>query len=574
MRRGLYAALVLAAGTRGTTTPANAGGGPENVLLVVNASSESSKTIANHYIELRKIPAQNVVYLDWTGNKEAVPGKAFRSRILMPVLKAIEDRRLNAQIDYVVYSSDFPWRVDLQNLFPNEKLTPPFDAGASLTGATYLAPFVVSRNPAIVMPNVNWYVPGPVEQNQLICQQLGNVPSRGFRARYLWKKDGVRTTDAAAGQRYLLSTMLGVTFGRGNTVAEVLSYLRRAASADGKRPRGTIYFMHNQDPRSKPRHNCYPSVAEQIQRLGVRAMVQRGTIPRNAKDVLGLMTGVGGFDWAESGSVILPGAICEHLTSNGGVMRADASQTPLSEFLRHGAAGSSGTVKEPRAIQAKFPLPSLHLHYVRGCSLAEAFYQSVSGPYQLLIVGDPLCQPWALFPTVEMKAIKPGQEVSGPLLVTPSGTGGGGQTIGAFELFVDGRLAARSRPGQTIGLNTAKLPDGYHELRLVGANANAIETQGRSVVPIIVKNREAELEIKVSPLPVVGHGGKVSVSVRYPGANAIVIRQNSREVGRVQGEAGEVEIPAATLGRGPTTLQATSEGSASSVSRPVRLQVE
>ena len=60
------------------------------------------------------------------------------------------------------------------------------------------------------------------------------------------------------------------------------------------------------------------------------------------------------------------------------------------EFLRHGAAGSSGTVTEPYAIQAKFPTPFIQTVYAHGYTLGEAFYQSVSGPYQLLIVGDAL----------------------------------------------------------------------------------------------------------------------------------------------------------------------------------------
>jgi hypothetical protein len=63
------------------------------------------------------------------------------------------------------------------------------------------------------------------------------------------------------------------------------------------------------------------------------------------------------------------------------------------------------------------------------------------------------------------------------------------------------------------------------------------------------------------------------VKVGQPGATSIAVRQNSREVGRVEGEAGEIEISAATLGRGPTVLQAFSEGPAAAVSAPVSIQV-
>ena len=571
---GLRAILIILAAWSWldkTSVCALAGGGPENVLLLVNSNSDSSKTIANHYIHWRKIPPNNVVYVDWKGSLGICSGKNFREQILLPALKAIDDRQLTPQIDYIVYSSDFPWRMELQSVFPDHKFTAPFDPNASLTGATYLTPLMVSENPAIVAPGINWYVPGPLEPNLAACQELENVSSRGFRSQYLWDRDGKKTTEAKAGQRYLLSTMLGVTRGRGNTVEEVLSYLQRSVKADGTRPRGTVYFMKNVDVRSARRHNCFPAVAAEIKRLGVGAVIQQGRIPTGARDILGLTSGVIDYDLAASGDVLLPGAICDNLTSSGGNMSAGAAQTPLSQPLRHGAAGASGTVSEPRAIQAKFPLPSLHLHYARGCSLAESFYQSVSGPYQLLILGDPLCQPWAVFPNITVEGLDPTKKVSGTISFKPSAAGGRG--VGSFEVFVDGRLVARTSPGKTLSLDTGKLADGYHELRIVGVNADAIESRGRRILPLQVNNKEAKVELQVAPSPGVSHLGKVRVKVRHPGATAIAVRQNSREVGRVEGEAGEVEIPASTLGRGPTTLQAFSEGPSKAVSPPVQVQV-
>lgn len=553
-----------------------AGGGPENVFLLVNANSDSSKTIANHYIALRKIPASNVMYVDWKGSVEFGTGKVFREQLLLPALEEMSKRRVGPQIDYLVYSSDFPWRLELGDLFPDAKFEQPFMPTASLTGSTFYGTLLSASPPVpvVVFPQMNWYVPQIDEKNLGQCQALGEVPSRGFRFRYYWNSKGERTLDAQRGQRYFLSTMLGVTSGRGNTVSEVINYLQRAAAADGRRPRGTIYFMRNGDPRSTTRHNCFAGVAEQINRLGIEARVLQGTLPTAAPDIMGLMVGWPTFDFAATRSVILPGAICEHLTSAGGMMASTGSQTPLTEFLKFGAAGASGTVIEPRSIQAKFPLPSLQLHYARGCSLAESFYQSIAGPYQILIVGDPLCQPWAVIPQIKVGGITAGESVSGTVTLAPLATAGAGHRVGKFELYVDGRLVARSDPAKTVSLDTNKLPDGYHELRGVGIHEDAIETQGRVIVPIAVNNHNAEIDFTVAPPDKVAASARIRVFARQTGATAIAIRQNSREVARVQGEAGEVEIEAATLGRGPTTLQAVSEGSTPTASRPLSIRVE
>ena len=205
--------------------------------------------------------------------------------------------------------------------------------------------------------------------------------------------------------------------------------------------------------------------------------------------------------------------------------------------------------------------------------MAEAFYQSVSGPYELLIVGDPLCQPWARFPKVQLKGNETFDPVKGTISITPSGTVPGGGSIGSFEVFVDGRLVAQNAPGNTLEIDTTKLADGFHELRIVGAVANAIETQGRIILPIHVQNHDAKLEIKVAPFRAKANG-TFRVSVLQSGATAIKIRQNSRELGHVEGEAGEIEISAATLGRGFTKLQAFSEGPLPVVSEPLGVQVE
>ncbi len=229
-----------------------------------------------------------------------------------------------------------------------------------------------------------------MEQNRL---NLSVGPTLPFRSRIAWDMQG-QPGKAESGPRYMLSVMLGVTSGRGTSVREAVAALERAAASDGTRPAGSVYYMVNDDIRSRTRRWGFEAAVRLLTQEGVAAVIADGSLPQKKLDIAGAMVGVPTFDFVASGSRILPGAICEHLTSTGGTMVWDGGQTALTEFLRHGAAGSSGTVTEPYAIQAKFPDPFIHVHYARGASLAEAFYQSVAAPYQLLIVGDPLCRPW------------------------------------------------------------------------------------------------------------------------------------------------------------------------------------
>nr|MBA3846049.1 hypothetical protein [Planctomycetota bacterium] len=285
-----------------------------------------------------------------------------------------------------------------------------------------------------------------------------------------WDAEGAR---AKTGARYVLSTMLAMTSGRGTSYRQAVEGLRASAAADGTRPAGTIYFMLNDDVRSTTREFAVASAAAALAELGVKAEIIRGVLPERKADVAGAMIGSAGFDWSASGSTILPGAIVEHLTSLGGVMVQDGGQTPLSTLLAAGAAGASGTVTEPYALQAKFPLAFIHVHYARGCTLAEAFYQSVHAPYQLLIVGDPLCAPWARQPTVEAIGVVAGATVSGVLSIAPRSSG---VAVARFEAYVDGVAAGIAKPGGRIAIDTSALADGWHEVAVVAIADDAVES--------------------------------------------------------------------------------------------------
>ncbi|MEX0679249.1 MAG: TIGR03790 family protein [Pirellulales bacterium] len=553
-----------------------AGGGPENVLLVVNSTSWASMTVANHFIQLRAIPPINVFYVDWTGGFESVDGETMRQKILMPALEAAEKRGLFHQIDYVLYSSDFPYAVNLSNDFPGaEKFPAQYSPSCSINSATFLWHMLLARTPMLMDTRINTYMRSFSNIEQKIVRKTGE-PTLGFRSWYGWGKDGV--LQEAGGQPYMLSTMLAVTSGRGNSVREAVDYLKRSAAADGTFPKGTIYFTRTQDVRSTKRNDDVASAIAELEKLGVRSQVVLTPMPQNSADVAGLISGVADFSWAQTRSRILPGAICDNFTSFGGVMTEGSPQSPLTEFLRYGAAGSAGTIIEPYAIPQKFASPNVFVHYARGCTLAEAYYQAIFAPAQVLIVGDALCRPWADIPKVEVAQVSPGAKVSATLVLKPRATFPKGGKVARYELFVDGRRAGTAKADDNLSWDSTTEADGYHELRVVAIGDGPIATQGRATIPVIVANFGQRAVMTTTPSATARWDEILAVDVKAPGMKQIYVLNNGRVLGRIDGAQGQLKLNPRALGLGPVSLQAIAFAGRGNRDRvvppPVNLTVE
>ncbi|MCK4624871.1 MAG: hypothetical protein KAV00_06145, partial [Phycisphaerae bacterium] len=575
--------LLIAAGLiLSVVVPAQAGGGPEGVIVVVNENSWASLAVANEFVRLRKIPPNNVIYLSGGTNWafDSISIENFRKHILKPVLDEIKKRNLERQVDCIVYSADVPYRIILTKDLPGGKTRKPLTTSASINSMTYLYRWVIPKQPGdrskrtigyLSLRN-NWYARRQMRRRtprrkdddlktlseKVRPPKVVVQPPIGFSSRYGWTPSGQIATAGATGPRqgYVLSTVLAVTSGRGTSISEAIASLRRSAAADGTRPKGTIYYMVNSDVRSRTRQWGFDSAIAKLKALGVKGEAVKGTMPKNRKDVMGLAAGLARFNWSKTGCSILPGAICEHLTSHGGGMSQTSGQTSCTEFIRAGAAGTCGTVTEPYAIQAKFPTSFMHYFYASGCSLAEAFYLSVAGPYQLLIIGDPLCRPWAKIPTVTLKGLGNTATVKGEITLTPA-VKEKDIKIGRYELFIDGLRQVVQPPGKPFKLDTAKLSDGWHEIRIVAVTADAIATQGNLITAITVNNHRLKLNARCAlALNIVPLGAKVPFSVKLPGAKKIGIFHNSRELATVEGSTGIIKIDTYRLGLGTVRLQA------------------
>lgn len=657
-----------------------AAGGPENALVVVNADSWASTFIANEYIAARHIPPTNVIRLRDLPDFERMNVEDFRTKILGPVLRTAEQRGLASQIDYILYSADFPWAVDVTSDLAGKQMPKVITQPASINGLTYMYQLTMAKNPGYLGMNVNFYYRQPIrahtepewndEDKKLYTEalsalrktatdpatapdktlppppkllnaplpaepslqpalekmlalskshptntellyniacthaRLGNptaaigalreavdhgwwdmntammdpdltsirtredfailvaraklvkfdlIPSSGFRGSVGWLPTG-QPVAAPKGMRYLLSTMLACTSGRGNSVTEAVASLQRSIGADGSRPKGTVYFVENRDVRSTTREWGFHRTAEKLRGIGVWSAIEEGVLPKNKTDIAGVTTGSADFSWQTSGSKLLPGAIGDNLTSCGGMLSEFDGQVPLTEFIRNGAAGASGTVTEPYAIQAKFPAPFIHWHYAQGCTLAEAFYQSLAGPYQLLIVGDALCTPWKKELTVLPGDLKPGSILKGKVLLDLTTRSSDGITPAAFEVFMDGRRTAGSIAGKPLEFSTTEAPDGPHELVITANGNDASITQGTVRIPIIIRNGDAS--IRVTPPPAsIAWDKPLSLNASAPGAKNISFFHNLDEVARIDGSNGSVQIDPRILGQGPVRLQ-------------------
>lgn len=391
----------------------------------------------------------------------------------------------------------------------------------------------------------------------------------GFSSGAGWSLSGYPLADPKKGAAYMLSCMLGVVHPRGSTVAQAAEVLKRSVDGDWTHPDAAFWFTVTNDVRVKTRITGLLEAKETLKQLARAQASTLGAIPDQSGKCVGLMLGAPTFQLDKRKWEFVPGALADNLTSHGGNFTVDG-QTKLTELLHAGAAISSGTVVEPYSLQQKFPHPSMYAFYGSGATAIESFYLAVAAPYQLLIVGDPLAQPFAAPPAAEF-VVSDTQQLGDKSSITlsrqvaddlPSES-----PLTAIEIYVEGKLASRLPPLPRIQLNLPAATEGVIEIRAVAVGSGGlqprrsqqhwIELAQRRTIPEALATRDVTL-----------------IQLTCDGADAIELMHLGESLGSVSGSSGTIEIDPAQTGGGPVRLRpVASFGDVRVPGRPITIEL-
>ena len=541
----LFFLLVYGAGLWGI---AYAGGGGENLLLVVNPNDEPSVRIANAYIAARHIPANNVLYLvpQSAGGGGAIElsitEAQFHTVYLNPIYNAIQSRGLINQIDYIglLGQAQVVGGCALTDCL--SQLTQ-FHNGISLSS-------ILHRNSELLQDR-SFYL------TRTFDYTFGSNTAI-HHTQALLNFSGIPATPTV---QWYMAGMIGYAGQYGLQTDQVIQSLLRSVAADGTKPQGTIYFEDNSpDVRTTTRYLYWPSVESYMTDHGIPWIQESGKLPVNRQDVMGVQIGAPGFI-APLGAKYLPGSWADNLTSFGGVYYSDAgpNETTTSMLIQSGCAASAGTITEPYADQSRFPLCDLFVFSHEGSTLGEAFYKSVVSPDLIMFHGDLLSQAFADIPQVNFtSAPSEGSTVNGTISVSataslnnPSIATG----IASFTLFVDGKnsgLTSSGNSSATFNLNTTTLPDGLHELRVVAYNNSQAASEGYAILNVAVNNQGQSVGIAGTNSYLINWNQTVSLSVSAiqgsgPAITGIQLQSNGRVLGAIVGSSGLINVSGTQL---------------------------
>lgn len=339
----------------------------ENVLVVVNRSSNVSRRIGEYYIGKRHLPLANLCSIK-TAEAEEISRAIYETEVERPVARCLKSNQLAEKILYIATTLGVPLKI----------------RGAGQGLATEAAS-VDSELTLLYSKLKGAHV-----------RLAGAVPNpfyRRMQARFQHRQFPI----------YLVTRLAGYDF------EDVAAMIDRSLQG---RNRGKFVF----DLKASDSHGGNDWLREAARSLPSDRVVldDSGRVLYNQREVIGYAAWGSndpdrkqrmlGFEW-------LPGAIATEFVSTDGRtftrppdswnittwedrthFFAGSPQTLTADYIHEGATGCSGHVYEPYLAATPHP-QYLFPAYFSGRNLAESYYLAIPFlSWQNIVVGDPLCR--------------------------------------------------------------------------------------------------------------------------------------------------------------------------------------
>lgn len=375
---------------------ARAGGGPQDVLLIMNARSSESLEIGNTYRRARAIPYRQVLTLN-TSTDFAVSYQTYLDEIEAPIRTYLKNQQLEDQVIYLVLTRGIPQLVTADT----------GRATASLLATMNLSP-----------------------DRRGGYRRLANP--------YLGRLTAFSHESPALNGYYLVSVL------NGYNTQDITNLITQGMAADGTMPTGRLILQSS------------PQVSRDIQRKAANLLALRGlqteVVTAPPADRAGIMAYLSGGSYSGitkelvASCTFLPGAIAD-LAQGFGAAATNFDESslpallPISAFVQTGITGVHGMVGEGGydAMPAATNPGILLDRYTSGFSLAESFHAAI--PYlnwQNVVMGDPLCAPYAQRPSVIIEPTDTPLTGTVPIHVTANSPTRG-TSILRLDLYLDDR---------------------------------------------------------------------------------------------------------------------------------------
>jgi len=385
----------------------------DNILLVINESSPASIQVGEYYRVKRAIPQDHIVRLKVPVG-DAIQRPDFESAIRAPIATFITKNNLHDRILYIVLTKDVPLRIggtesiagsvasvdsELTLLYRQLVGTPVAIAGrvnnpyfladrpiAEAKPFTHFAYdiYLVTRLDGFTVEDVQKLIDrsvAPSRDGKFVFDEKATLVDRGGDG---WLQDAADRLRPTMPDRVVLDTTTNVA----STTGPVLGY----------------YSWGSNDPAIRTRKTGLQFVPGAIGAMYVSTDGRTFTEPP--------------ADW-------LPGN-----PNRPGRTYRGSDQTLAGDLIREGVTGISAQVAEPY-LDASVRPQVLFPAYLAGFNLVESYYLALPFlSWQTVVVGDPLCSPFAR-PVVPPDQLYKGID----------------SDVGLPALFVERRIAALAPPG-------------------------------------------------------------------------------------------------------------------------------